>query len=96
MCKMKNASFFLELKEPKVACRNLPCLYDFCGHLKLRCLRKTPSKGRYKFKTFINTFGRFLIFDVRKTKEEKNNGCDRNVIPMPRLNLKNFLASRDG
>jgi len=29
-------------------------------------------------------------------KEEENNGFDRNVIPMPRLDLKNFLASRDG
>jgi len=37
----------------------------------------------------------FLIFDVRTKKEEKNNGFDRNVILMPRLDLENFLASRD-
>jgi len=33
---------------------------------------------------------------VRKTKEEKNNGFDGNVILMPQLDLENFLASRDG
>jgi len=26
MCSMKNASFFLEVKEAKVACTNLTCL----------------------------------------------------------------------
>jgi len=42
--------FFLELKEAKVAC-SLTCfaLHYFCGHLKLSCQGKSPSKGRYKF-----------------------------------------------
>jgi len=35
------------------------------------------------FKTFSNTFGHSLIFDVRKTKEEKD-GFDGNVILIPR------------
>jgi len=38
----------------------------------------TPRKGRYKFETFSNTFGHSLIFDKRKTKEEKYNGFDEN------------------
>jgi len=37
-----------------------------------------------------------VIFDVRKTKEEKNNGFDGNVILLPWLDLENFLANRDG
>jgi len=71
-----------------------PDLYEFCGHLKLSCLGKTPRKGRFKFKTFSNTFGQFLMLDVRK-KKEKNNGFDRNVIFMPRLYFKSIPASRD-
>jgi len=37
MNEMKKIFFFIELKEAKVACRNLTCLHDFCGHLKLSC-----------------------------------------------------------
>jgi len=61
-----------------------PDLYNFSGHLKLSCQGKTPSKGRYKFQRFSNTFGHSLIFDVRKTKRMKNNGFDGNDIIIPR------------
>jgi len=37
-----------------------------------------------------------MIFDVRKTKEEKNNGFDGNIILLLRLDLEKFLANRDG
>jgi len=92
---MKNASFFLNLRKRKLHVEIPPDLYDFCRHLKLSCKGKTPTKGRYKFKTFSNTFGQILILDVRTKKEEKNNGFDRNVIHMPRLDLKKFSARRD-
>jgi len=90
MCKIKNASFFLNLRKRKLHVAISPDLYDFCGHLKLSCLGKTPRKRRYKFKTFSNTYGQFSIFDVRKTKEGKNNEFDRNVVLMPRLDFKIF------
>jgi len=93
--KMKNVSFFLNLRKRKLHAEISPDLYEFCGHLKISCLGKTPRKGRYEFKTFSNTLGQSLIFDVRKKKEEKSNGFDRNVIFMPRLYFKSFSASRD-
>jgi len=37
-----------------------------------------------------------VITDVRKTKEEKYNGFDGNVILLPWLDFKKFLANRDG
>jgi len=37
-----------------------------------------------------------VIFDVRKTKELKNNGFDGNVILLPGLDLEKFLANGDG
>jgi len=37
-----------------------------------------------------------VIFDVRKTKEGKNNGFDGNDILLPRLDIEKFLANRDG
>ena len=74
MCIMKNASFFLNLRKRKLHVEISPDLYEIRGHLKLSCLGKTPRKGRYKFKTFSNTFGQFLKFDVRKKKKKKTMG----------------------
>jgi len=36
-CKMKNASFFLNLRKRKLHVELKPDLYDLCGHLKLCC-----------------------------------------------------------
>ena len=71
---MKNVSFFLNLRKRKLHVEILRALHEFCGHLRQSCQGKTPSKGRYKFKTFSNTFGLSLIFDVRETKVEKTTG----------------------
>jgi len=71
MCKMKDDSFFLKLRKRKLHVEILPALHDFCGNLKLSCQGKSPSKGRYKIKTFSNTFGYSVILDLRKTLEEK-------------------------
>jgi len=93
--------FFLEVKEAKVACRNLSCLTLLLRTFKaVSCHGKSPSKGRYKFKTFSDTFGysQSVIFDVRETKEEekKCDGFDGNVILLPRMDQEKFLANRDG
>jgi len=64
-----------------------PALHDLCGHLMLTCLGKCPSNGRCNIKTSSETFGNSVIFDVRKTKEEKNNGFDGNVILVQWLDL---------
>jgi len=47
-----------------------PALHDMRAY-KAKLLGKSPSKCRYKLKTSSNTFGYSVIFDVRKTKDEK-------------------------
>jgi len=37
LCKMKNASFVLNLRKRKLHVKISPDLHDFCGHLKLSC-----------------------------------------------------------
>ena len=73
-----NNAFFKKLKEEKVSCRNLTCLTWLLRIFKANTQGKPPVKGRYKFENFSRTFRHSVIFDVRKTKEEKNSGFDRN------------------
>ena len=63
--------FSLQLREAKNARRNSTCLRGLLRTFNAKLLRGDPSKGPKKFKTFCNTFGHSLIFDVRKKKEEK-------------------------
>jgi len=68
-----------------------------------------PPPHIYPYTTFLVPFFKFLNIKLnlfktgqlatpqpRKTKEEKNNGIDGNVILLPRLDLEKFLANRDG
>jgi len=68
--------FFLEVEVAKVACRNLTCFKLLLRTFKATLLKEEP----HKFKTFSNTFGYAVIFDVRKTKAEKTMGLTELLI----------------